>query len=231
MSIFKKISILFILSLVLMSVIGFWTNNINSKRMNKLVQEKYQTIIDDILKNIENKNYINTILSKNNLKTLKELPNSSNQIIYSQDYTFGKIEILKEIFDNEFLIKINYLDEEYILKTPDEENLNEKNILNFLVFLDIFVLFLIFLYILTLLSPLKKITKQITNFANGELSSRININSKDEIGILANTFNNMATSLENSIKTREELLRDIRHELRTPIAKGKFAIEKIDDFS
>ena len=214
-----------------MSVIGFWTNNINSKRMNKLVQEKYQTIIDDIFKNIENKNYINTILSKNNLKTLKELPNSSNQIIYSQDYTFGKIEILKEIFDNEFLIKINYLDEEYILKTPDEENLNEKNILNFLVFLDIFVLFLIFLYILTLLSPLKKITKQITNFANGELSSRININSKDEIGILANTFNNMATSLENSIKTREELLRDIGHELRTPIAKGKFAIEKIDDFS
>ena len=214
-----------------MSVIGFWTNNINSKRMNKLVQEKYQTIIDDILKNIENKNYINTILSKNNLKTLKELPNSSNQIIYSQDYTFGKIEILKEIFDNEFLIKINYLDEKYIIKTPDEENLNEKNILNFLVFLDIFVLFLIFLYILTLLSPLKKITKQITNFANGELSSRININSKDEIGILANTFNNMATSLENSIKTREELLRDIGHELRTPIAKGKFAIEKIDDFS
>ncbi|MDD3056013.1 MAG: ArsS family sensor histidine kinase [Aliarcobacter sp.] len=231
MSIFKKISLLFLLSLILMSVIGFWTNSINSKRMNKLVQEKYQTIIDDILRNIENKNYINTILLKNNLKILKELPNSSNQIIYSQDYTFGKIEILKEIFDNEFLIKINYLDEEYILKTPDEENLNEKNILNFLVFLDIFVLFLIFLYILTLLSPLKKITKQITNFANGELSSRININSKDEIGILANTFNNMATSLENSIKTREELLRDIGHELRTPIAKGKFAIEKIDDFS
>lgn len=231
MSIFKKISILFFLSLILMSVIGFWTNSINSKRINKLVQEKYQTIIEDILKNIENKNYINTILLKNNLTIQKELPNSSNQIIYTQNYTFGKIEILKEIFDNEFLIKINYLDEEYILKTPDEENLNEKNILNFLVFLDIFVLFLIFLYILTLLNPLKKITKQITNFANGELSSRININSKDEIGILANTFNNMATSLENSIKTREELLRDIGHELRTPIAKGKFAIEKIDNFS
>jgi two-component system, OmpR family, sensor kinase len=231
MSIFKKITILFFLSLILMSVIGFWTNSINSKRMNKLVQEKYQTIIDDILRNIENKNYINTILLKNNLTIQKELPKSNNQIIYSQNYTFGKIEILKELFDNEFLIKINYLDEEYILKTPDEENLNEKNILNFLVFLDIFVLFLIFLYILTLLSPLKKITKEIKNFANGELSSRIKINSKDEIGILANTFNNMATSLENSIKTREELLRDIGHELRTPIAKGKFAIEKIDDFS
>ena len=231
MSIFKKISILFILSLVLMSVIGFWTDNINSKRMNKLIQEKYLTIIEDIFKNIENKSYIETIFKKNNLTLLKESQTSNNEIIYTQNYTFGKTEILKEMFDDEFIIKINYLDEEYILKTPDEENLNEKNILNFLVFLDILVLLLIFLYILTLLSPLKKITKQITNFANGELSSRININSKDEIGILANTFNNMATSLENSIKTREELLRDIGHELRTPIAKGKFAIEKIDDFS
>lgn len=231
MSIFKKISILFILSLVLMSVIGFWTDNINSKRMNKLIQEKYLTIIEDIFKNIENKSYIETIFKKNNLTLLKESQTSNNEIIYTQNYTFGKIEIFKEMFDDEFIIKINYLNEEYILRTPDEKNLNEKNILNFLVFLDIFVLFLIFLYILNLLTPLKKITKEITNFANGELSSRININSKDEIGILADTFNKMATSLENSIKTREELLRDIGHELRTPIAKGKFAIEKIDDFS
>lgn len=231
MSIFRKISILFILSLVLMSVIGFWTNSINSKRMNKLIQEKYLTIIEDIFKNIENKSYIETIFKKNNLTLLKESPTSNNEIIYTQNYTFGKTEILKEMFDDEFIIKINYLDEEYILKTPDEKNLNEKNILNFLVFLDIFVLLLIFLYILNLLTPLKKITKEITNFANGELSSRININSKDEIGILADSFNKMATSLENSIKTREELLRDIGHELRTPIAKGKFAIEKIDDFS
>lgn len=231
MSIFKKISILFILSLVLMSVIGFWTDNINSKRMNKLIQEKYLTIIEDIFRNIENKSYIETIFKKNNLILLKESQTSNNEIIYTQNYTFGKTEILKEMFDDEFIIKINYLDEEYILRTPDEKNLNEKNILNFLVFLDIFVLFLIFLYILNLLTPLKKITKEITNFANGELSSRININSKDEIGILADSFNKMATSLENSIKTREELLRDIGHELRTPIAKGKFAIEKIDDFS
>lgn len=231
MSIFKKISILFILSLILMGIIGFWTNNINSKRMDKLVQEKYLTIVEDIFKNIENKNYINTLIKKNNFTVLKELPTSDNQIIYTQNYTFGKIEILKKMFDDEFTIKIKYLDEEYILRTPDEQNLSEKNILNALVFLDVFVLLIIFLYILNLLKPLKEITKELTNFANGKFSSRININSKDEIGILANSFNIMASSLENSIKTREELLRDIGHELRTPIAKGKFAIEKIDDFS
>lgn len=231
MSILKKISLLFLISLVLMGVIGSWIDNINSKRIDNLIKEKYLTLLEDIFKNIENKTYINNLFEKNHLKVLNNYEESSHQILYEQSYTFGKTLLLKESFEDEFIIKIKYLDEEYILKTADEENLNEKTILNSLIFLDIFFLLLIFLYILKLLTPLKSITKQITNFANGELSSRINIDSKDEIGILANSFNKMASSLENSIKSREELLRDIGHELRTPIAKGKFAIEKIDDFS
>ncbi|MBF7065688.1 ArsS family sensor histidine kinase [Aliarcobacter butzleri] len=231
MSIFKKISFLFVISLILMTIIGLWVDNINSKRMDNLIKDKYLKVIEEVFRNIENKNHINYLFHKNNLKIMKDFKISDAKIIYEQNYTFGNITIFKKHFEDEFIIKINYLDEEYILKTPDEQNLNDKIILNFLVFLDIFALFLIFLYLLKLLSPLKTITKEIKNFANGDLSTRININSKDEIGTLANTFNSMASSLENSIKTREELLRDIGHELRTPIAKGKFAIEKIDDFS
>ncbi|MFV7789311.1 ArsS family sensor histidine kinase [Aliarcobacter lanthieri] len=231
MSIFKKISFLFVISLILMTIIGLWVDNINSKRMDNLIKDKYLKVIEEVFRNIENKNHINYLFHKNNLKVMKDFKISDAKIIYKQNYTFGNITILKKHFEDEFIIKINYLDEEYILKTPDEQNLNDKIILNFLVFLDIFALFLIFLYLLKLLSPLKTITKEIKNFANGDLSTRINIKSKDEIGTLAKTFNSMASSLENSIKTKEELLRDIGHELRTPIAKGKFAIEKIDDFS
>ena len=231
MSIVKKISFLFILSLILMSIIGYWTDSINSKRMDNLVKEKYLKVIEDIFRNIENKNYINSLIEKNYLVKLEEFTKTNEETIYKQTYTFGQIEILKKAFDDEFIIKIDYLDDSFVLKTPNEQNLNDKSILNILVFLDVFVLLLIFLYILKLLNPLKTITNVIENFAKGNLSTRIDINSKDEIGILANSFNTMASSLENSIKTREELLRDIGHELRTPIAKGKFAIEKIDDFS
>jgi two-component system, OmpR family, sensor kinase len=232
MSIFKKISILFIISLALMSIIGFWIDNINAKRINSLVEEKYIKISNELFENIENKNLVDKLINKYDLEFEKDLLEEKDyEILYDNKLTFGSILILKKSFDDEFIIKIKYLDEEYILETPDEENIIDKLILNILIFVDIFVLILIFLYILKLLSPLKSITKQLSNFANGDLSSRIDISSKDEIGILANTFNNMANSLENSIKTREELLRDIGHELRTPIAKGKFAIEKIDDFS
>lgn len=231
MSIFKKISILFFISLTLMSIIGFWIDEINSKRIDTLVKEKYIKISNELFQNIENKTQLNALLDKYDLEK-KELKNNNNyNILYENTLTFGYIVILQETFGDEFIIKIKYLDDEYILKTADEENITDKLILNILVFVDIFVLILIFLYILKLLSPIKIITKQLTNFSNGDLSSRIDIKSNDEIGILANSFNKMASNLENLIKTREELLRDIGHELRTPIAKGKFAIEKIDDFS
>ena len=231
MSIFKKISLLFIISFILMAIIGSWIDNINSKRMENLIKEKYIKVIDEILKNIENEKVLNEIFQKNELKIKKDFDSINSEILYQKKYDFGNVTIIKESFEDEFIIEIKYFENKYILKTPDEENLNDKTILNILISVDIFLLVLIFLYIFKLLSPLKIITKEITNFANGDLSSRIDINSKDEIGILANSFNKMATSLENSIKTREELLRDIGHELRTPIAKGKFAIEKIDDFS
>ena len=231
MSIFKKISILFFIRLTLISIIGFWIDEINSKRIDTLVKEKYIKISNELFQNIENKTQLNALLDKYDLEK-KELKNNNNyNILYENTLTFGYIVILQETFGDEFIIKIKYLDDEYILKTADEENITDKLILNILVFVDIFVLFLIFLYILKLLSPIKIITKQLTNFSNGDLSSRIDIKSNDEIGILANSFNKMASNLENLIKTREELLRDIGHELRTPIAKGKFAIEKIDDFS
>ena len=232
MSIFKKISILFIISLTLMTIIGFWIDSINSKRIDALVKDKYIKISNELFANIENKNELTKLFTKYSLELKNEtIKNQYYEVFYENKLTFGHILILQKTFDDEFILRIKYLDDEYILRTPDEENISDKFILNILVFVDIFVLFLIFLYILKLLSPIKIITKQLTNFSNGDLSGRIDIKSNDEIGILANSFNKMASNLENLIKTREELLRDIGHELRTPIAKGKFAIEKIDDFS
>lgn len=231
MSIFRKISILFVISLILMTIIGSWIDKINTNRIDSLVKEKYIKVVDDILKNFESKNLVEQIFERQKLKIIDKDLIKNAQILYHKIYTFGEVTILKESFGDELLINIKYLDEEYTLKTKDEDNLTDKTILNVLISIDIFLLILIFTYLLRLLSPLKTITKQITNFSNGDLSTRININSNDEIGILSKSFNKMASNLENLIKTREELLRDIGHELRTPIAKGKFAIEKIDDFS
>lgn len=231
MSIIKKISILFLISFVLMNIIGFWIDNINSKRVDNLIKEKYLKISNEIFQNIDNKEKVEEIISKYSLKRVDALDKKNREVLYYEKHTFGFISIQKASFEDEFVIEINFLDENYTLKTPDEENINDKLKLNILIFLDVFVLFLIFLYLLKLLSPLKKITKEIQNFSEGNMQSRIEVTSNDEIGTLARAFNTMAASIEELVKTREELLRDIGHELRTPIAKGKFASLKIEDVS
>lgn len=227
MSLFKKITILFIISFSLMSIIGLWIDNINSKRVENLIKDKYKKVGNELLINIDNKKQIQNIEKRYELKktTLKE----SIEILYKEELTFGYIIIGKVSFDDEFIIQVNYLDESLIYKTKDEQNITDKTILNILISIDILVLVIIFLYIFKLLAPLKTITRKMEEFSQGNLNTRININTKDEIGILATSFDCMADNLENLIKTREELLRDIGHELRTPIAKGKFAIEKIEN--
>lgn len=235
MSIFRKVSILFIVSFILMSIIGFWIDNINEKRINSLIKEKYAKISIEILNSINNPNKINNILKINDLIEIKSLNFNSKSKLYEENITFGFVKIFQENFDNSLVLHIKYLDDEFILKTKNEQSLSDKYILNILIWLDIIALIIMFLFILKTLSPIKQISIQISKFADGDFSSRIKINNKqksnDEITTLANTFNNMASKIENLISTRESLLRDIGHELRTPIAKGKFAIEKIDDFS
>lgn len=229
MSIFKKLIFLFFLSLFLMSIIGFWIDDINSKRVDDFTKEKYLKIVDDIFKNIENKSYIDNLITKYDLEKIPSLNRKNLKSIYKQDLTFGNLSILKDNSRDEYIIYIQYLDDNIILKSLNKEYLNDKIILDILIFLDIFALFAIFSYVIKLLLPLRIITKKIKSLASGDLSSRVDIYSNDEIGTLATSFNTMATSLESLILAKEELLRVIGHELRTPIAKGIFITEKIQN--
>lgn len=214
-----------------MSVIGFWIDNINSKRVDELIRDKYLKIANEIFQNIDNSKRVEELISKYNLARVDKDDKSKREILYYEKHTFGFISIKKASFEDEFIIEINFLDESYNLKTPNEENINDKLILNVLIFLDIFVLFLIFLYLLKLLSPLKKITKGIEHFSSGNFESKIEIKSNDEMETLSNALNSMTSSIKELLKSREELLRDIGHELRTPIAKGKFVIQKVENAS
>lgn len=148
-----------------------------------------------------------------------------------QSHTFGLIEIFKDD-QSEYILHIRYIDDEIFLRdTTLQQVLREGWILNALVVADIVVLAVIFILILRMLSPLNSITSSMRRFALGEYHSRSTIKSHDEIGEVARSYNDMAQTIENMIHSREELLRDVGHELRTPIARGMFALESIEESS
>ncbi|HCD45526.1 MAG TPA: hypothetical protein DEQ64_17710 [Lachnoclostridium sp.] len=69
------------------------------------------------------------------------------------------------------------------------------------------------------LRPISKITDLASEIGHGDLSKRITgIESMDEVGELANTFNEMLASLENSFEKEKRFSSDSSHELRTPVA-------------
>ena len=68
-----------------------------------------------------------------------------------------------------------------------------------------------------IVSPVQQITSAAQKIAAGDLSQRIPTQSQDEIGTLANSFNQMADSLAKHEELRRNLIADVAHELRTPL--------------
>lgn len=65
--------------------------------------------------------------------------------------------------------------------------------------------------------PLIMMQQATKKIAIGELETRLDIHSKDEIGDLAAAINNLAVDLQRYRDTRQEFFAAISHELRTPI--------------
>jgi len=76
------------------------------------------------------------------------------------------------------------------------------------------------------LSPVDKIIKDIHQITAENLKKRISIpDTKDEIGRLASTFNDMLVRLEYAFSSQRRFIEDLAHELKTPLAILKGEIE------
>ncbi|MEJ2739912.1 MAG: HAMP domain-containing protein, partial [Dehalococcoidia bacterium] len=78
-------------------------------------------------------------------------------------------------------------------------------------------------------TPVRALTRGAHNIAKGDLSYRLNIKAKDEIGELADSFNVMAESLDAAEQSRRRLNADIAHELRTPLTVIEGTVDGIMD--
>jgi len=73
--------------------------------------------------------------------------------------------------------------------------------------------------------PIRRIASTIAVFGHGNFSLRVQTRREDEIGQLGRSFNQMAERLERLILNERRLLADISHELRSPLARLKFAVK------
>lgn len=78
--------------------------------------------------------------------------------------------------------------------------------------------------------PLERLRTAIRQFAAGDLTQRATPalgRRRDEVGQLARDFDAMAERIATLLSSQQRLLRDISHELRSPLARQQIAIELV----
>ncbi|NIM92583.1 MAG: HAMP domain-containing protein [Anaerolineales bacterium] len=76
-------------------------------------------------------------------------------------------------------------------------------------------------------SPLLWLTNSTAQFAEGEYSSRVDVDREDEIGTLALTYNRMADKVEATVVALRRFVSDAAHELSTPLTALRTNLELI----
>ncbi len=70
---------------------------------------------------------------------------------------------------------------------------------------------------MTITKPILKMNEHAKVIASGDFEKRLYVKSNDEVGQLAESFNNMAESLQNQEETRRAFISNISHDLRSPL--------------
>ena len=86
-----------------------------------------------------------------------------------------------------------------------------------------------FLSIRWILKPVRWLNDGVRQVSQGNLNHRVPIKRSDELRDLAAAFNDMTERIRDMLHTKEQLLLDVSHELRSPLTRVKVALEFLPD--
>ena len=92
----------------------------------------------------------------------------------------------------------------------------------------VLLLLVLYRYIASSINPLKELYVQIQRFAKGEKNIHSEVEGNDEVAQVANAFHDSVLKNQALEKSRSLFLRNVMHELKTPISKGKLLMHFLE---
>ncbi len=132
------------------------------------------------------------------------------------------------VYKDKVYFFLNTLQSSLMLEAQDLKPYSMGNLL-YAYLTIIWIILFSFSYVLRSFYPLRKLRDNIKKFADGDLNVSFKVKGKDEISEVSNEFDNAAKKINVLIESRNLFLRNIMHELKTPITKGRFSVEMLED--
>jgi signal transduction histidine kinase len=93
----------------------------------------------------------------------------------------------------------------------------------------LFLLGVVYVVQLSQLRPLRWLQESVEKVSAGDLSTRVPVVRMDEVGQVAQAFNHMTERVEQMLNDHDRLMADVSHELRSPLARMKVALEMLPE--
>ena len=192
-----------------------------------------------IKKDIDNLQYNVSIYSeesKNLIWSYPSLVNPSGYIIFADSESLGAIHNINiplyVSFGNneqeENLTSVKKGGLVYFLTVPQDYSNEYINYIPPLILLIIFMFGLNY-FIQYNLRPIKLMKKRIYALREGNLTDSVPIISSDELSDLSKAMNKMIKDIRSLLGQKQQLLLDVSHELRSPLARMRLLIEMIPE--
>ncbi|PHS34060.1 MAG: two-component sensor histidine kinase [Sulfurovum sp.] len=165
-------------------------------------------------------------LSKKEAKRIRKKIEKEGKTVFSGGSAAGQVRVF-DIEDIHY-IYVQRMGYNLMLKDNRAQSYNFQYAIGIGVFL-IALLLLLYLAVLKKLSPLKKLHKQIQSFAKGDIQTRITYVYDDEIGKIAKSFDDAIVHINELSRSKNLFMRNLMHELKTPITKGRIVVEMLED--
>ncbi len=232
-SIFASITFTFILSLVSIFLAVMFLLEYDKQQYTEKLNTKYSIIARATLFHLNN--FIGDEELQEQIRDYKmrKIDNDNiKEYIIERSETIQKIE--SKIGNSSILKykKYHYLlieNEDYTLLFKDEDYQPHRYDVIKIIF-GFILLVIITSYIFTIrkIKPLRRLKREMNKFADGNLNINCIRDGEDEISQVSNSFQHAVEQIKKLNNSRQLFLRNIMHELKTPITKGRISTEMIE---